>query len=52
MTFLSTIMDILGPFFKALGKKQCIIVAIGYFTKLVEIETIAEITTSKVISFS
>ena len=44
-------IDIMGPF--PLGKKQLkfLIVAIDYFTKLVEAELVTMITESKVTSF-
>ena len=44
-------IDIMGPF--PLGKKQLrfLIVAIDYFTKLVEAELVTTITESKVTSF-
>jgi hypothetical protein len=44
-------IDILGPFPKATGKRQFIIVVMNYFTKWVEDESLADITANKVISF-
>jgi hypothetical protein len=42
-------MNILGPFLKAFRKRQLILVAVKNFTKWVEVKTLIEITTSKVI---
>jgi hypothetical protein len=42
-------MNILGPFLKAFGKRQLILVAVKNFTKWVKVKTLIEITTSKVI---
>ena len=44
-------MDILGPFPKTTGKRQFVLVVVDYFTKWVEAEALADITTNKVISF-
>ncbi|XP_061373314.1 uncharacterized protein LOC133315664, partial [Gastrolobium bilobum] len=44
-------MDILGPFPKATGRIQWLIVAIDYFTKWVEAEAVATITSQKVRKF-
>lgn len=45
-------MNILGPFLKAFKKRQLILVAIKNFTKWMEANKLAEITTNKVISLS
>jgi hypothetical protein len=44
-------MDILGPFPKTTRKRQFVLVVVNYFTKWVEAEALADITTNKVISF-
>jgi hypothetical protein len=44
-------MYILGPFSKAYGRRQFILLVVNYFTNWVETEALAEITTRKVISF-
>jgi hypothetical protein len=44
-------MNVLGPFPKATGKVQFVLVAVDYFTKWVEAKILADITTNKVISF-
>jgi hypothetical protein len=44
-------VDILGPFPKATGKIQFVLVAVDYFTKWVEAKVLADITANKVISF-
>lgn len=44
-------IDILGPFPQAKAQKKFIIVAMEYFTKWIEAETLAKITESEVMSF-
>ncbi|XP_043693013.1 uncharacterized protein LOC122643459 [Telopea speciosissima] len=51
LPFVQWGMDILGPFPKAFGGKQFIVVAVDYFTKWVEAKALATITTAKVWKF-
>jgi len=44
-------MDILGPFPKATGQRKYLFVAVDYFTKWVEAEAVASITTAEVRKF-
>ncbi|XP_074377568.1 uncharacterized protein LOC141719086 [Apium graveolens] len=44
-------MDILGPFPIASGQRKFIVVAIDYFTKLIEAKALAKITTKKIAQF-
>ena len=44
-------MDILDPFPLASGQKKFLLVAIDYFTKWVEAESLAKITEAKVTDF-
>ena len=44
-------MDILGPFPKATGQRKYLFVAVDYFTKWVEAEVVASITTDEVRKF-
>ena len=44
-------MDILGPFPKAKGQVRHVVVIIDYFTKWVEAETLAKITSGAITSF-
>ena len=44
-------MDILGPFPKATGQRKYLFVAVDYFTKWIEAEAMASITTAKVRKF-
>ena len=44
-------MDILDPFPKATGQRKYLFVAVDYFTKWIEAETVASITTAEVRKF-
>jgi len=44
-------MDILDPFPKATGERKYLFVAVDYFTKWIEAEAIASITTAEVRKF-
>ena len=44
-------MDILGPFPKATGQRKYLFVAVDYFTKWIEAEAVASITTVEVRRF-
>jgi len=41
-------MDIVGPFPLATGQRRFLIVAVDYFTKWIEAEPLAKITTANV----
>jgi len=45
-------MDILGPFPPATGQLRFLIVAVDYFTKWIEAEPLAKITTANVQNFT
>jgi hypothetical protein len=45
-------MDILGPFHEALGQLKYLVVAMDYFTKCVEAEPLATITSTRVQVFT
>ena len=45
-------MDILGPFHKATGQLKYLVVAVDYFTKWVEAEPLATITSARVEAFT
>ena len=45
-------MDILGPFHKATGQLKHLVVAVDYFTKWVEAEPLATITSARVEAFT
>lgn len=44
-------MNILGPFFQAIGRPKFLLVAIDYFIKWIEVELLAKITKAKVKDF-
>lgn len=44
-------MNILGPFAQEPGQLKHLIIDVGYFTKRVEVEPLANITTSNVLKF-
>ena len=44
-------IDILGPFLPTSGQKKFIVIAIDYFTKWVEAESLTQITKNKVKNF-
>jgi hypothetical protein len=51
-TFHTWGMDILGPFHKAPGQLKFFIVAVDYFTKLIEAEPLATITSARIHAFT
>ena len=45
-------MDILEPFLKVTGQRKYLFVAVDYFTKWIEAEAVASITTAEVRKFT
>ena len=52
MAFHTWGMDILGPFHKATGQLKHLLVVVDYFTKWIETEPLATITSARVESFT